>query len=141
MDANEFFSAIIGKGRKKSSKALDIFFSGNALLFAPLWLLDEFENNKGEIMEKAGFSNKEFDSFINGISSRITFIPLAMYANRATDAMELSPHKKDKEYFALALKLGAPIWSEEKAFKKQPVVQVFNTQELYDKLFMAKHPN
>ena len=38
---------------------------------------------------------------------------------------------KGKElYFALALKLDCPIWSNEKAFKKQSVVKAFSTSDL-----------
>ncbi|MCK4476655.1 MAG: hypothetical protein KAU16_08005 [Methanophagales archaeon] len=43
----------------------------------------------------------------------------------------MAPHLKDVEYFALALKLDFPIWSNEKAFKKQSVVKVFSTPDLF----------
>jgi predicted nucleic acid-binding protein len=42
----------------------------------------------------------------------------------------MRPHLKDVEYFALALKLDCPIWSNEKAFKKQSRVKVISTKEL-----------
>ncbi|MBN2517441.1 MAG: hypothetical protein JXB14_01210 [Candidatus Altiarchaeota archaeon] len=45
-------------------------------------------------------------------------------------ARNLSPDPNDSEYFALALKLGCPIWSNDKALKKQDVVRVYSTKEL-----------
>ncbi|RLJ01631.1 MAG: hypothetical protein DRP10_03570 [Candidatus Aenigmatarchaeota archaeon] len=50
------------------------------------------------------------------------------------EAIKLAPHNKDVEYFALALKLGCAIWSNERDFKKQEVVKVLSTKELKDLL-------
>ena len=44
--------------------------------------------------------------------------------------LKLAPHPKDAEYFALALRFVFPIWSNEKAFKKQSKVKVFSTSDL-----------
>jgi len=52
-------------------------------------------------------------------------------------AEELSPHSKDDPYFALALHLGAAIWSREKGFKKQDEVKIYSTSELAE-MFLDK---
>ena len=46
------------------------------------------------------------------------------------EACKISPDSDDIEYFALALKLNCPIWSEDKALKKQSIVKVYSTSEL-----------
>ena len=51
------------------------------------------------------------------------------------EAFELAPHKKDVQYFALALKFDCPIWSDEVKFKKQSSVNVYNTSEVLELLF------
>jgi len=48
-----------------------------------------------------------------------------------SEGLKLAPHPKDLEYFALALRFDFPIWSNEKAFKKQPKVKVFSTSDLF----------
>ena len=45
-------------------------------------------------------------------------------------ALQLSPDLKDAPYIALALKLNCPIWSQDKALKKQSVVKIYSTEEL-----------
>ena len=60
------------------------------------------------------------------------------YSKFLSTAMELAPHAKDAPYFALALSLNCPIWYDEKLFKKQDVVKVFNTEELLKLLKKSK---
>ena len=54
--------------------------------------------------------------------------------DKIPEAKEISPHLKDVEYFALALKLGCGIWSREKAFRDQSRVKVYSTGELLELL-------
>jgi len=50
------------------------------------------------------------------------------------EAKSISPDPDDSDFFALALKLNCPIWSEEKKLKKQLEVKVVNTSELIEEL-------
>jgi predicted nucleic acid-binding protein len=60
--------------------------------------------------------------------------PKEKYEQSLSEAAKRSPHgmdvHKDDPYFALALFFNAPIWSDEKAFKKQSKVKVFSTSDL-----------
>ncbi len=49
-------------------------------------------------------------------------------------AKSICPDPDDIQYFALALKLGCPIWSNDKALKEQNTVEVISTGELIDNL-------
>ena len=51
--------------------------------------------------------------------------------------MFFAPHAKDVPYFALALSLNCPIWSDEKSFKKQNKVEVYSTADVVIK-FLEK---
>jgi predicted nucleic acid-binding protein len=53
------------------------------------------------------------------------------YLERAEQA---SPDPKDVPYIALALYLHASIWSNDDALKKQSLVKVYTTKELYEML-------
>ena len=139
-DANELFSAVISKGKGWKAKTLDIFFSDDAKLSAPYRLLAELEKNRADIMSKSGFSHEDFDAFIGVLKLRIDFVPLEKFLDKLGEAKETSPHAKDMEYFALALKFKSDcIWSEEELLKKQDKVKVLNTGELWE-LLKPKEP-
>jgi len=132
VDANELFAGIITKGKELSSWTLDILFSDDVELFAPFRLLAELEKNRDEIRTKLGFSLRDFEAFVGILKLRVRFIPLEQFLDKIPEAKELAPHLKDVEYYALALKLGCPIWAQEKAFKKQTAVDVFSTKDLIE---------
>lgn len=134
-DANELFSAIISKGRGTQSKKLEILFSDKVKLFAPLKLFEELSKKKNsqKLRRLSGFSDSEFNLFISLLKIRIKQVSSEKFSDKLTEAKGLSPHEKDVPYFALALKRNCAIWSGEKRFLKQSVVQVFNTKELVEK--------
>ena len=134
LDANELFSAVITRGREHSSWALEALFSEKVELYAPYRLLAELEKHGEEIKSKSGFSSRDFDAFIAVLAMRVRFTPLDEFRREIPEALKLAPHPKDAEYFALALKLGCGILSEEKAFKRQPKVEILNAKELLEKI-------
>ena len=134
VDSNELFAGIITKGKELQSWTLDVLFSDKVKLFAPFRLLAELEKNREEIMAKSGFSERDFNVFVGILKMRIEFIPLEMFLDKLTEAKELAPHPKDIEFFALALKFNLEIWSEEKSFKKQSKVKIYNTKDLVELL-------
>ena len=75
------------------------------------------------------------------IKNEIDFVPFKEFNMYEEEADKLAPHDKDVQYFALALSYGdAAIWSDEKAFKKQSKVRVFNTDDVID-LLLSKLGN
>ena len=130
VDANELFAAIIAKGKERQSWTLDLLFSDDLELVAPFRLLAELEKNRDEIRRKSGFSLQEFEVFVSILKLRVRFIPLEQFWDKIPEAKRYAPHLKDAEYFALAVKLGCPIWSNEKAFKNQSEVRIYSTAEL-----------
>jgi len=132
IDSNELFAGIITKGKKLQSWTLDILFSNKVRLFAPFRLLAELDRE--EIKAKSGFSERDFNVFVEILKLRIEFVPLEIFLDKLTEAKELAPHLKDIEFFALALKFNLGIWSEEESFKNQSEVKVYNTKELIELL-------
>jgi len=131
IDANELFSLLI-KGSKSSK---EIFLSKNIELIAPEFILEEFSNNKEELLSKTHRTEIEFLKALSVFKDRIRLIPEQEFCEFIQEAYKLFPeHKKDAQYLAIALKFKCPIWSEEKLLKKQQNVKIFNTQELFDKL-------
>ena len=67
-----------------------------------------------------------FDFFEN----EIEFISFEGFRELLGKADQISPDSDDVHYFALALKSGCSIWSNDKALKRQTVVKVFSTSDL-----------
>ena len=123
VDANIVISALIGKGR-----TLDLLFSERFRLFAPQYLFEEITKHKAEILEKSLLGEAQLDAFLSLVTLRISIVPKAEFEKML--AKDISPDPNDREYFALAMSLGCPIWTNDKKLKEQERVRIFNTTEL-----------
>lgn len=85
---------------------------------------------KGNICKYSGLSPEAVDVAFVALKRHISIVPDEFSKGLEGEAKSLSPHEKDIPFFALALKLGCPIWSKEFAFKRQPKVEVFSIEEL-----------
>ena len=100
-------------------------------LIAPRFIFDELNKHKEEILFQAGIRTGEFNELIKSLSIFVKFIKESEYIELMQEAKSLFPkHLKDVDFFALALKLDCPLWSNEKLHKKQSRVKVFNTDEI-----------
>lgn len=126
IDANILISALV------TTKAFtyDLIFNDKIKLFAPEYLLEEFEEHKDEIIGKSDLSEEELQLFLSLISIRIDFIPNNEFKEFIKQAEEITPDKDDTEYFALALKLNCSIWSNDKRLKEQDKIKIHSTEEL-----------
>jgi len=138
IDANELFSLLI-QGSKSSK---EIFLSKNIELVAPEFLLNELANNKEELLFKTHRTEDEFSELLSVFKDRVKLIPEQDFCQFMPEADKIFPkHTKDAPYFAIALMLNCPIWSEEKLLKRQTKVQIFDTKELFDKLNSISQPS
>ena len=125
VDANILFAAVI-----KDGVTAKLMFVDRLHLYAPELLLDEFNNNRDEILEKTHRSPENFEFVLSELISIIHFIPKSEFQNLIKLADEISPDIDDSVYFALALKAGMPIWSNEGRLKKQSAVRIYSTSDL-----------
>ena len=117
---------------------IDLDKKFNLELFMPPHALIELERHKEEICEKSGITIEEFEFAFSNLQVSITLVPTSFFDECKSEAKKLIPHLKDVSFFALALKLGCAIWSEEKTFKRQNKVDIFNIKELIDFLSKAE---
>lgn len=125
VDSNPIISILILKGTKQ-----DILFNEEIKLISLDWVLFEIGKNLKEVETKTRFSKEELELSLSLIRSRIESYSLNEYVNKTDEARKISPHKKDDEFFALALTLDCAIWSDEEAFKKQNKIKVYSSKEL-----------
>ena len=130
IDANEVISALISF----FGKTAEIIFSDKLELFAPEYLLEEINKYNGEILQKSKLSKEELDMLLSLIFLHIELVPFSEFGRFEEKASEICPDAKDAEYFALALKLGCSIWSEDKLLKRQNLVKILTTSELLNLL-------
>jgi predicted nucleic acid-binding protein len=130
VDANIVIAGMIS-GEGKTS---EIFFSNVLNLFSPELLSAEIDKHKPEILAKSGLSGVEFDLVLSLMFSRIRFVSFLEFKQCIAEAREICPDPDDTEYFALALALHCPVWSDDKRLKKQDVVEVISTSELLERL-------
>ena len=64
----------------------------------------------------------------------VEFVDIKKYAKYLAVAKTITPDPDDIDFFALALKLDCPIWSNDKLLKKQARIKVFSTADLIQRL-------
>ena len=125
IDANVLFSALI-----KESFSYNLLFGGKFHLFTPEYIFTELEKHKEELMNKTERTAEEFFRLVETLKRRIIIVPLEELVPYIEEAEKLTPDPDDMAYFALALKLNCSIWSNDKKFKEQNKIEVYNTYEL-----------
>jgi len=136
VDTNIFFSALIKRGFM-----FDLLFSilkRGIQLYSPQYLIEEIERNNEKLLKYSKLSQNELNFVIEFLLSNLKIIAESEYVSFLLDAKNLAPHIKDVPYFALALQLNCPIWSNEMSFKEQPKVKVYSTSELLKELKLEK---
>ena len=115
----------------------------NLILFSSELALEEINRNSPKVLKKAKLSLEEFKKLRRELALKVEFVPLEEYsklfkkAERLAESFkedEKSNFLKDIDFFALALYLDIPLWSNDKLFKKQSEAVVFSTEDLI-KLF------
>ena len=129
IDANIVIAMLI-----KPGKPLDLFLKEELEIFAPELLLQELENHKELILRKSRLNLEELNLFFIFLKERISLVPEEEFLKYREEANTLCPDPKDILYFALALHLQCPIWSNEKKLKEQRKIKVYATHDLM-KLF------
>lgn len=127
IDANILFSSLI-----KNSITAEIIFTYDIKLYSPEYIVEEFLKYQDLIMKKTHRSEEEFTTTMHLLKCVITVISKEEYSKFMKDAEEISPDEKDTQYFALALKLKIPIWTNDSKLKEQEKVKVYSTKEIIE---------
>ncbi|MDO8627264.1 MAG: PIN domain-containing protein [Candidatus Diapherotrites archaeon] len=108
------------------------FHEKGFFLYSPEFSLSEIKKYTDEIIIRAKISTSEFEKLLNELSSIVKFLPLDKYKDFFDIAIMVCPDSDDADFFALAMNLGCPLWSNEKQLKNQNKIDVINTKELID---------
>ena len=128
IDANIMFAALI-----KKSITSELIFRNDLHLYAPEYILTEFEKYREVIKKKTERADEEFDELMELLERKIRLIPLEEIKPFVKRAEQFSPDKKDVPYLALALRMNIAIWSNDKPLKeKQNLVKIYSTKEIVE---------
>ncbi|MBU1976081.1 MAG: hypothetical protein KKG59_06785 [Nanoarchaeota archaeon] len=125
IDANVLFAALIRDGLTRRTLPIK-----RLVLFSPDFSLEEFDKYNLLIQEKTGCDPKELYELLNSFRKYIRVVPQNEFIDYLTEASRFCPDPNDIRYFALAIKLNCPLWSNDKKLKEQDRIAVYNTQEL-----------
>ena len=114
----------------ESSITKELIMIEDLELFSPEFALEEINKYKLDIIKKTGISESKFNELRFDLAISIKFIPVKEYKAFLENALEISPDSNDIDFFALALKLNLPIWSNDKLLKKQDKIRILNTKEV-----------
>jgi len=123
VDANILFAALI-----KNGKTAEALFQEDIELHAPTHLHDELINHLAEIHRKT--SRPDIATTIQHALARITIHELMELRDTWNRAADITPDPKDTAYFALALALSCPFWTNERGLERQDAVRVVRTEEV-----------
>ena len=128
VDANVFIAATLADSgtRKALLKAIGI------QLLTPEFTQTELRKYMGEIAARLKTQEAAVAKKMAGLfeAAKIVEIPKNEYSQYAEEAHELSPDPNDAPYLALALAKQCPLWSQDKALKRQSKIAVLNTAEI-----------
>ena len=127
VDANILFAALI-----KDGITAKLLFLDDLHLYAPEFLLDEFNKHRKYLLDKTHRTKEEFNEILQVLSCRIIFFPLEDIELYLEKADKISPDPDDSIYFAIALKIGASIWTNEKRLLRQNIVNIYTTSDILD---------
>jgi len=132
VDANILFAALLKDSitRKMLSPYIGI------KLFTPDFSQKELLHFSNTLSKRLRIQKIEIIRLIGNLmeSSSIKIIPIHEYQSFLSQARQITPDRWDAPYFALALKLDCPLWTNDKELKKQGMVKVYSTHELLKEL-------
>ncbi|WP_456453822.1 PIN domain-containing protein [Thermococcus sp.] len=114
----------------KSTTTRELIFLLSGRLLSHKFALEELEEHRKEIMKKARIHEDDFRQLTNVLKEHVIFVEEEFYAEFIPLAFEITPDKDDTDFVALALKINAPLWSNDKRLKEIENIEVLDTKEL-----------
>lgn len=121
----------------KNSLTHKILLRQDLELFSPEFAIEEINSHKQDILRKTKLSEEKFKELKTDMAIAVEFLSIEKYKDFFDSAKKISPDPNDIDFFALALKLDLPIWSNDSLLKKQNTINVFSTLDMLKKIEFA----
>ena len=136
LDSNILISSLI-----KDSITREIILNSNNEFLLPEYSLLEIRKHENYILSKTQLSKEEFNRLIKKILEYINIVEIEKIINHKEKADKIigDIDKDDVLFVACALAYpGSIIWSEDKHFKLQNKIRVYNTKEFISVITNSK---
>jgi len=100
---------------------------------APRYIDGELDRHIPDVVQRSGLPRETILAVLEDLVSAVDLVPPGVYAmwlERATGITRRASAAKDTEYVALALSLGAPVWTLDKAFRRMRGIKTVLTSEI-----------
>lgn len=127
IDSNTLFSALI-----KDSTTRRIILDYDGLFLFPSYIFIEMQKHKAELLKKSGMAENDLNKLLQLVLKKAVIVPNEVLLPYKEEAYEIvkAIDPDDVLFFACALAYkNSIIWSDDKRLKRQPKVQVLNTEE------------
>lgn len=125
IDSNIIFSAIISLYETTS----ELIFTKDLTLFCALILKKEIFEHKNELLKKSGLTENDFELLNIILFSKVTFLDKEGLDSCIIKTKMICPDPDDSAFFAVALKKGILVWSNDSHLKNQEFVKLISTKE------------
>ena len=126
VDANILFAALI-----KENITSELLLMREFHLYAPDFIFTEFEKYRDYLKNKSERTDEDFDHLLEVFKRNTKLITKEEIQPYIEKAKSITPDIGDVPYFAIALKLQIPIWSNDKDLKeKQSEIVIYTTADL-----------
>jgi len=116
----------------KKSATRNLLSNLGLKLFAPEYALREINKHESDILRKAGLSRKEFAELRKDLCTQFFFVFEEEYKRNLGQALKAPPDPDDADFFAVAMLLELPIWSNDEELKAQKQMAVYSTSDLLE---------
>ena len=130
VDANIIIAALLGSRGK-----IAILTSYNHMFYAPSFAVDEIKRYRQQICAKMNWTSEEFNIYLEALLVFITLLDHQGYERYLEKSLSAIKQRdvKDADYIACALLISADfIWTEDKDFSGQKLVDIKSTAQFID---------
>jgi predicted nucleic acid-binding protein len=110
-----------------------ILNSDNLALCAPSYLREEIDRQIPRVAARTRLPEATVKAVLEDLLAAIDLVPRAVYSGSMDMAARLADEAGapgDAEYIALALAIGAPVWTLDSDFRRIPGLGVFATRDV-----------
>lgn len=127
-------ASVLVAGLFKDGTVRDLILnSENLALCAQSYLRDEINRQVPRVAARAKLPESTVRAVLEDLLARIDLVPRAIYSGSIVLATKLANEAGalgDAEYTALALALGAPVWTLDSDFRRIPGLKVLATRDV-----------
>jgi predicted nucleic acid-binding protein len=127
-------ASVLVAGLFKEGTVRDLILnSDNLELCAPSYIREEIERQVPRVAGRANLPVATVGAILEDLLAAIDLVPGPAYSGWMDPAGKLASEAEapgDAEYIALALALGAPVWTLDRDFRRIPGVKVLSTQDV-----------